>query len=124
MILNETIEYIKELEKKKKMLEDLKEKMKSVEANLNLLIPCGNRNNSSVMVTVSSNVAFFGIQSVAKPGLVTVILKVFFNNQAEILAANVSVDHGNLILAITALIQHRHGNSATVEKIKKEILSL
>jgi predicted amino acid-binding ACT domain protein len=65
-------------------------------------------------------VAFFGIESVAKPGLITAILKVFFNNHAEILAVNVSVNDGNLILAITALVQ----NSATIEKVKREIMSL
>jgi predicted amino acid-binding ACT domain protein len=126
VIITETIEYIKELEKKKKMLEEVKESMKlPIEGSL--LIPCRNRNCCSVSVTVSSNVAFFGIESVAKPGLITGILKVFFDNHAEILAVNVSVNDGNLILAITALVQNGsngHGNSATVEKIKREIMSL
>ncbi|CAJ2634383.1 transcription factor bHLH125-like protein [Trifolium pratense] len=120
-IITETIEYIKELEKKKKMLEDLKELIKIPVIQGSLLIPCRNR-NCSVSVTVSNNVAFFGIESVAKPGLITLILKVFFNNQSEILAANVSVNDGILILAITALVQS--GNSATIEKIKREIMSL
>ena len=91
---------------------------KPVEGGFNL---CCNRNpNCSVTVTVSSNVAFFGIESVAKPGLITVILKVFLKNEAEVLAANVSVNDGNLILAITALVQ----NGAVIEKIKREIMSL
>ncbi|GAU11108.1 hypothetical protein TSUD_197320 [Trifolium subterraneum] len=123
VIITETIEYIKELEKKKKMLEELKESMKLPVVEGSLLLPCRNRNCCSVSVTVSSNVAFFGIESVAKPGLITLILKVFFNNHAEILAANVSVNDGNLILAITALVQNG-GNSAIIEKIKREIMSL
>lgn len=121
--MNETIQYIKELEEKKKILEEMKESKskKHVEGGFNLLVPCRNRNpNCSVTVTGSSNVAFFGIESVAKPGLITVILKVFLKNEAEVLAANVSVNDGNLILAITALVQ----NGAVVEKIKREIMSL
>ncbi|CAL5198830.1 unnamed protein product [Lathyrus oleraceus] len=117
VIINETIGYIKELEKKKKMLEEIKES--KVEGSFNLLVPCRNR-NCSVSVTVSNNVAFFGIESVAKRGLVTVILEVFFNNHTEILAANVSVNDGNLRLAITALVQNGHDH----EKIKREIMNL
>ncbi|KAJ1395178.1 Myc-type, basic helix-loop-helix [Sesbania bispinosa] len=120
VIVNETIRYIKDLEKKKQELEELKESMKSIEERL--MLPCANR-NCSITVSVSSNVAFFGIQSVAQPGLITVILKVFSKHQAEILAANVSVNHGKLILAITALVQNGDGNSA-IEKIKREITSL
>ncbi|XP_003609586.2 uncharacterized protein [Medicago truncatula] len=123
VIVNETIQYIKELEEKKKILEEMKESKskKHVERGFNLLVPCRNRNpNCSVTVTGSSNVAFFGIESVAKPGLITVILKVFLKNEAEVLAANVSVNDGNLILAITALVQ----NGAVIEKIKREIMSL
>ncbi|CAI8610570.1 unnamed protein product [Vicia faba] len=122
MIINETIAYIKELESKKKMLEEIKEsnEFPVVEGSFNLLVPCRNR-NCSVSVTVSSNnVAFFGIESVAKRGLVTVIFEVFFKNQMEILGANVSVNDGNLRLAITALVQ----NNGRIEKIKTEIMGL
>lgn len=124
VIINETIGYIKELESKKKMLEEIKES--KVEGSFNLLVPCRNR-NCSVSVTVSNNVAFFGIESVAKRGLVTVILEVFFKNQTDILAANVSVNDGNLRLAITAMVQDGiidHGNSGRIEKIKREIMGL
>jgi len=105
------------------MLEEMKESKskKPVEGGFNLLAPCRTRNpNFSVTVTVSSNVAFFGIESVAKHGLITVIFKVFLKNEAEVLAANVSVNHGNLILSITSLVQ----NGAVIEKIKREIMSL
>ncbi|BAT77170.1 hypothetical protein VIGAN_01526400 [Vigna angularis var. angularis] len=123
VIINETIGYIKELEKKKQRLEELKklkETMKGVEGST---VECGNNNrNCSLVVTVSDNVAFFGIQWMPRPGLVTQILKVFCNHQAEILAANVTVNNGKLILAITALVQN-NGN-CVVEKIKREIMGL
>ncbi|XP_057420221.1 uncharacterized protein LOC130714344 [Lotus japonicus] len=118
VIVTKTISYIQELEKKKQRLEELKEMKKTG----GFMLPCGggSTRNCSVAVTVSSNVAFFGIQSVAQPGLVTVILKVFCKHRAEVLAANVSVNNGKLMLAITALVQIGDGNS-TVEKIKREI---
>ncbi|ESW26225.1 hypothetical protein PHAVU_003G101300 [Phaseolus vulgaris] len=120
VIINETIGYIKELEKKKQRLEELKETMKGVEESA---VECGNSNrNCSIMVTVSANVAFFGIQWVPRPGLVTQILKVFCNHQADILAANVSVNNGKLILAITALVQNN--GKCVVENIKREIMGL
>ncbi|XP_020225596.2 transcription factor bHLH13-like [Cajanus cajan] len=128
VIINETIRYIKELEKKKERLEELKESMK-LKGVQGLRIACGNNNNNnnrncSITVTVSANVVFFGIQSLARPGLITVILKVFYKYQTEVLAANVSVDDGNLILAITALVQNGGDGNDVVENIKREIMSL
>ncbi|KAL2339075.1 hypothetical protein Fmac_013521 [Flemingia macrophylla] len=114
VIINETIGYIKELEKKKRKLEELKE-------SKGAMVGCGNRNNCSITVTVTANVAFFGIQTLARPGLVTLIVKVFYKYQTDILAANVSVHDANLILAITAFLQN--GN-AVVDNIKTEIMSL
>ena len=114
MILGETITYIKELEKKKKILEELikgTKKMKQqpdhhnvvvAEGSLNML-PCTTttkrniNSSSSITVTVSGNVAFFGIQSKAQRGLITAIIKVFQKHNTEVLAANVSVNNGDLI---------------------------
>ncbi|TKY54115.1 Transcription factor MYC3 [Spatholobus suberectus] len=121
VIINETIRYIKELEKKKQSLEELKESMTGVEGSMPA---CGNNRNCSITATVSANVAFFGIQSLPRPGLTTEILKVFCKHQTDILAANVSVHDGKLILAITALVQNGgHGNSL-IENIRREIMSL
>ena len=95
VIINETIKYIKELEMKMQKLEELKESMKEG----SILLACGNNNmNCSVTVSVSANVAFFGIQSLPRSGLVSVIMKVFCKHRAEILAANVSVNNGKLII--------------------------
>ena len=118
VIINETIKYIKELEMKMQKLEELKESMKEVEGSI--LLACGNNMNCSVTVSVSANVAFFGIQSLPRSGLVSVIMKVFCKHRAEILAANVSVNNGKLILAITAMVQ----NGGVVENIRRQILSL
>ncbi|KAI4317639.1 hypothetical protein L6164_025494 [Bauhinia variegata] len=118
VIVTEAIRYIMELEKKNKMLEELKESMKSVGGRL--LLARSDR-NSDVTVTVSNNVAFFGVQSVARPGLTTDIIRVFDNHKAEILAANVSVNHGLLTLTITAFVLD---GSISSEKIKREILEI
>lgn len=124
MIINETIGYIKELEKKKQRLEEVKESMKALEGKW--MLPCTTSNrNCSITVSLSTNVAFFGIQSLARPGLITLIFKVFCKYQAEILAANISVNHGNLILAITASVQNGDGiGNGTIDNIKREIMSL
>lgn len=127
MIVNETINYIKDLEKKKKRLEELKRsKIEPEVAERKMMLPCTSNRNSSITVTVSGNIAFFGIQSKAQSGLITVIFKVFFKHNAEILAANVSVSNGELTLAITASLDHDSGDdgNVTAEKIKTEILSL
>ncbi|KAF7813685.1 transcription factor UDT1-like [Senna tora] len=135
VIVNETINYIKHLENKKRRLEELKACSTTttaamIEPTARTTTTSNNkRNNSSITVTLSaSNVAFFGIQSKAQPGLLTRIFKVFFNHNAEILAANVSVNNGDLTLAITALLPHNNHNggdgNGTAEKIKTEILSL
>ncbi|KAK7387864.1 hypothetical protein VNO78_22660 [Psophocarpus tetragonolobus] len=121
VIINKTIGYIKELEKKKERLEELKESMKGAEGSKH---ECGNSRKCSVTVTVSANVAFFGIQSLPRPGLTTLILKVFCNYQADILAANVSVNNGKFILAITTLLQNDHHGKAVVQNIKRDIMSL
>ncbi|XP_027915602.1 basic helix-loop-helix protein A-like [Vigna unguiculata] len=123
VIVNETIGYIKELEKKKQRLEELKKLKETVKGVEGSTVECGNNNRDcSIVVTVSANVAFFGIQWVPRPGLVAQIFKVFCNHQAEILAANVTVNNGKLILAITASVQN-NGN-CVVEKIKREIMGL
>ncbi|XP_019450830.1 PREDICTED: uncharacterized protein LOC109353111 [Lupinus angustifolius] len=110
MIVNKTIEYIKELEEKKQKLEELKDSM---------LQSTTTSTNCSLKLSISTNnVAFFGIQSLHQPGSITLIFKVFFKHQAQILSANVSVNQGILILAITALVQN-----GTLEIIKREIMS-
>ncbi|XP_054785617.1 transcription factor bHLH167-like [Prosopis cineraria] len=124
VIVNETINYIKDLEKKKKRLEELKGLiMEPEEAGGKLMLPCSSNKNSSITVSVSGNVAFFGVQSKARFGLITMIFKVFYKHNAEILAANVSVNNGELTLAITALLVNDDGN-VIAEKIKREILGL
>lgn len=129
--LNATIKYIKDLEKKKERLEELKGLIMEPEDTngRKLMLPCtSNNNNASISVSLSGNVAFFGIQSKARFGLVTAIFKVFYKNNAEILAANVNVNGGELTLAVTALLlvldgDNNDGNAAA-EKIKKQILGL
>ncbi|RDX62706.1 hypothetical protein CR513_58930, partial [Mucuna pruriens] len=122
VIINETIRYIKELENKKQRLEELKESMKGAQGGS--MLACANNKNCSITVTVSANVAFFGIQSLPRPGFITLIFKVFCDHQAHVLAANVSLSDGKLILAITALVQNGADGNAVVENIRRQIMSL
>nr|POF00313.1 hypothetical protein CFP56_33946 [Quercus suber] len=114
-IVSETAKYIILLEEKKRQLEKLKESSKSM-APIRGTVP---NSNFSDNVTVSSNVTFFGIQMLVKQGLLTKIFMVFHKHQAEVLAANVAVNHGQVMVTITACVNGNGGN--TVEKIKKEI---
>ncbi|KAL5541797.1 hypothetical protein UlMin_009507 [Ulmus minor] len=115
-IAYETVEYIKCLEERLRMLEKLKETMA---ARGRLMLPCASK-NSSVSVTASGNVAFFGIECPKQHGLVTKILMVFHKHEAEVLAANVAVNNGHLTMSVTAFV---NGNgSSAIEEIKREIL--
>ena len=109
VILNKTMKYIKELEEKKKMLEEMKESRMKVLANP----------NCSVSVSIANNMVFFSIETVAKP-LATAIVRIFLENQADILSSKVSVDDGKLTMSVTALVQNEKGVS--IEKIKSEIM--
>ncbi|KAG9160069.1 hypothetical protein Leryth_005808 [Lithospermum erythrorhizon] len=122
----DAIEYIKFLEEEKKSLEDLK-KMKEMGAKSKpLLSECSSNRSacaSSVNVSVSNGVAFFGIELPSKRGLVTEVFRVFERYQAEVLAANIGTnDHQFLRLSATVLLENIGGDC--IEKIKREMLSL
>lgn len=117
-IVSETAKYIILLEEKKRQLEKLKESSESMAPIRGTVT----NSNSSDNVIVSSNVTFFGIHMLAKQGLLTKIFMVFHKHQAEVLAANIAVNHGQVMVTITAYVNGNRGN--TVEKIKKEILIL
>lgn len=117
-IVSETAKYIILLEEKKRQLEKLKESSESMAPIRGTVT----NSNSSDNVIVSSNVTFFGIQMLAKQGLLTKIFMVFHKHQAEVLAANIAVNHGQVMVTITAYVNGNRGN--IVEKIKKEILIL
>lgn len=79
-------------------------------------------NNSSINVTVSGDIVFFGIQSLARQRLVTDVFIIFHEQGTEVLSANVAVNNGLLMLTVTALV---NGNKDTIiEKIKRDILIL
>ncbi|XP_022760498.1 transcription factor bHLH13-like [Durio zibethinus] len=119
-IVGETIAYIQSLEKEIKRLEELKN---SSESKVAEGYSISNR-NSSINVTVSSNLAFFGIQSLVRPRLVTDIFMVFHKHKAEVLAANVAVnDQRQITVTVTAAVANGNGDS-TIEKIKRDILIL
>ncbi|XWS53668.1 hypothetical protein CRYUN_Cryun10bG0020300 [Craigia yunnanensis] len=75
--------------------------------------------NYSINVTVSSNVPFFGIQSLVRPSLMADIFMVFHNHKAEVLEANVAINQRQLTLTITAAVVN--GNKGgTIEEIKRD----
>ncbi|KAK3011416.1 hypothetical protein RJ639_010904 [Escallonia herrerae] len=113
VIVNNAIDYITKLEEEKSRLENLKKSIspESMEAKA-ILSYCTNR-NSSVDVTISGGVAFFGIQLAAQRCVVVKVFGVFDKHGADVLAANVTV---------TAVV----GGSSTdsIEKFKRDILRI
>lgn len=113
----ESTDYIKRLEEEILRLKNLK---KSLLVYKPALSQCKNR-VSSVNVTLSRGLAFFGIQFQLTQGLMTNIFSVLDKHHAEVLAANVSVsDHRLATLAITVMIGNNDSNN--VENIRRELL--
>ncbi|XWS14022.1 hypothetical protein CRYUN_Cryun36dG0088300 [Craigia yunnanensis] len=119
-IVGETIEYIQSLEKEITWLEELKKSSESKVAE-GKMHQYSDR-NSSINVTVSNNMTFFGIQSLVRPSLVTDIFMIF-HKKAEVLAANVAVNQRQLTVTVTAAVVNGNIDS-TIEKIKRDILNL
>ncbi|XP_043722268.1 uncharacterized protein LOC122669549 [Telopea speciosissima] len=96
-IMDETISYIRQLERDLKSLQDRK-------ADAELIYPRTHQ-NSSMEVNVSGNVALFGIRAMMKrPGLaMESVFRVFEEHKVEVLAASVAVKDRMLSLTITAL---------------------
>ncbi|XP_044498710.1 basic helix-loop-helix protein A-like [Mangifera indica] len=119
-IVSETIEHIKALKEELQRLEEQKNSSTSMVAK-GKLSTCSS-NNSSINVTVSGDIVFFGIQSLARQRLVTDVFIIFHEQGTEVLSANVAVNNGLLMLTVTALV---NGNKDTIiEKIKRDILIL
>ncbi|XVF62657.1 hypothetical protein PTKIN_Ptkin09bG0025900 [Pterospermum kingtungense] len=122
-IVAETIAYIQSLEKEITRLEQLKSSYESSKAAKGKMHLYSNK-SSSINVTVSNNnIAFFGIQSLVRPSLVTDIFMVFHKHKAEVLAANVAVNQRQLTVTVTAAVVDGNADSA-IEKIKRDILTL
>ncbi|KAK1380216.1 BHLH domain-containing protein [Heracleum sosnowskyi] len=122
-IVRGTIEYIRELEQDLRALEKLKQSVREkLEANSVLSNITNGR--SSVDVTVSGGVAFFGIEVDLRQSLVVDILKVFDKYGVEILVANVVVDEHRqkLMVTVTANVGGCEEGKEVIEMIKTEIL--
>ncbi|KAG6582238.1 Transcription factor bHLH95 [Cucurbita argyrosperma subsp. argyrosperma] len=119
-IVSETIQFIEDLQKQLMRLEMEKKPLESV-----TMLPSTNSDSpgGGVIVSVSSNIVLFGIIFASvRRGMVTQILMAFERHQAEVLAANVAVSHGNLTLTVTASVHGYVEN--TIEQIRNDILSL
>ncbi|KAJ9700106.1 hypothetical protein PVL29_005776 [Vitis rotundifolia] len=121
-IISETAEYIKELERRRDRLEEMKKSIGAVAATPILVSQCSNP-DSSLRVTVSGNVAFFGIQSVrVRRGLATQIIMAFEKHEAQVFAANVAVNHGLLMVTVTAFVGNNRDD--IIDKIIRDIRNL
>ncbi|XP_022979931.1 uncharacterized protein LOC111479473 [Cucurbita maxima] len=124
-IVSETIQFIEDLQKQLMRLEMEKKPLESVTMlpSTNSDSPGGDGGDGGVIVSVSSNIVLFGIIFASvRRGMVTRILMAFERHQAEVLAANVAVSHGNLTLTVTASVHGYVEN--TIEQIRNDILSL
>lgn len=103
---------------------EMKKKKKPSESMT--MLPSTNSDSSGggggIVVSVSGNIVLFGIIASVRRGMVTQILMAFERHQAEVLAANVAVSHGNLTLTVTASVHGYVEN--TIELIRNDILSL
>lgn len=124
-IVGGTIEYIRELEHDISVLENLKHSISMPETSEgNSVLSNITNGRSSVDVTVSGGVAFFGIEVDLRRSLVVDILKVFDKYGVEILAANVTVDEHRqkLMVTVTANVGGLVGRKEVIEMIRTEIL--
>ena len=115
-IVDETIHYIEELEETIRRLEAAKKARKKAKMK---------NSSSSIAVTVSGKMAFFGVTSKWRPGLATQILQVIDNHKAEVLAATASCDGANgaaaRSLRFTVTI---NTEEACVDAIEEELASM
>ncbi|XP_038722632.1 transcription factor bHLH13-like [Tripterygium wilfordii] len=116
-IVTKTIEHIRNLKKEIRILELLKLSSNSVAAEDKMSTT---QNSSSIEVAVSGNVTFFGIRSEVRQSLVPKIFMVFHEYGAEVLAANIAVNHGQLTLSVTAIVAGNY----IIENIRRDILVL
>ncbi|KAJ4954299.1 hypothetical protein NE237_011082 [Protea cynaroides] len=116
-IVNETITYIGKLEQDLKKLQEQKADAEAESIYLRT------HQNSSMEVTVSSNVALFGIGVMTKrpTAVMEKTFRVFEEHKAEVLAANIAVKDWMLTLTITALMKGDGDDEITVERIKVDL---
>ena len=115
-IVDETIAYIKGLEEAIITLETEKA---SREALSRPVVLRTTQSSSSVDVTVSGNMAFFGIcVAGSRPRLVTQVLEVFEKHEAEVLSTTVACHDGNTTMTVTATVLEEEA----VERIKGELM--
>ncbi|KAK2646452.1 hypothetical protein Ddye_021647 [Dipteronia dyeriana] len=117
-IIDETVSHIGVLEEEIKRLEEKKNSSSSMVANGGKISTYSNW-NSSVNVTISGYVVFLGIRTRARHGMVTQIFMVFHKHGVEVLTGNVTVNHGQLTLTVTAFVDGNK-DSVVVEKIKRD----
>lgn len=121
-IVSETVEYIKELERRRDELEEMKKSKGAVSATPISVSQCSSP-DSSLRVTVSGNVAFFGIETLRlRRGLANQIIMAFEKHDAQVFAANVAAKHGLLTVTVTAFV----GNNGDdlIAKIIRDIRNL
>lgn len=128
-IIDKTINYIKKLEDELKGLEESKKKKAKMELLLSKqstsTISLYTSKNSVVDITVSGNVAFFGIQAemTIQQFLFSRVLKVFEYHKTEILSTTITTindEQKKIRVTVTALVN----SSEILESIEGDIIRL
>ncbi|KAJ0980698.1 hypothetical protein J5N97_008953 [Dioscorea zingiberensis] len=114
-VIDEAITFIKDLEEVVMALEGKKAARGAAEA------PSSSQSNtgSSVSVSITGNTQFFRLSLASKkPGMVTKVLQVFENHNAEILACSVTSHELQLLMSLTVTVP----DEAAIVRIKEELL--
>ncbi|OVA15065.1 Myc-type [Macleaya cordata] len=130
-IVEETIDYIKNLEEELKGLEAKKKaaamEFSSARPSTSIIpIYTPHHQNSVVNVTVSGNVAFFGIHTEVQRFLFTRVMKVFKKYKTEILTSTVTTNEQKITVSVTAVVNGNEGGrrGSDIEAIKGDLIRL
>ncbi|KAK1319392.1 hypothetical protein QJS10_CPB04g00723 [Acorus calamus] len=118
-IVEETINYIRQLEGAIKNLESQKNKRTKPDNNIQAsAVPSS---SSSVNMAVSGESVFFGIQAMSRPGLAVRVMHTFEMCGADVLAATVACDERKtMMMTVTVRVVGEEG--MVVQRLKSEVL--
>ncbi|XP_078447973.1 transcription factor bHLH13-like [Wolffia australiana] len=114
-IVDETINYIEELEETIREMEAAKKARKKAKNN--------KASSSSIAVTVSGKMAFFAVTSEWRPGLASQVLQVFDKPDADLLAASAVCDNdgGGAAARTVTVAATVTADEADVEAMEQEL---
>ncbi|KAK1277047.1 Transcription factor bHLH71 [Acorus gramineus] len=118
-IVEETINYIRQLEGEIKSLES--QKNKRTKPNNNIQAGAVPSSSSSVNMAMSGESVFFGIRAMSRPGLVVRVMHAFEMCGADVLAATVACDERKtMMMTVTVRVVGEEG--MVLQRLKSEVL--